>query len=595
MLRIPSAEALTISIIQLNPEGEDWYRSQHRILEWNSPPTGQQGILFLEGFSVCCMEFHLNAFSRLSWPTEERYLYKWRPDKLSELTSILEQNDYQMIVIPALVHGLKDNCEEVRNVTASLERLKQALKAAVTEKGATLVLFCCEKVDSIYKGMFGKSWQENQYVRTSCFQTAQAKANLPGAPPSINAKAIHLVNVPEEEQVYVTIPGRSTNNSLIPSIYEPLQMGMVSVAAGPAGTGRIVYLGDVNSEVESCKVVQSIAKNIFGGQSRRGPPASGQTASRSAAAGGRSAIGDIDSAPRGQRRGLRKTVENHVGAKMNPAFATQNHSLMSDGDDDEANQAFLTCLKKAQDYRRDGRQEVSKTMKRFAEFNRPDGKKRDLLSDDDDSDWFAEFAVEVGLWESKAAKPAATAHDPTSPSSDDSQTGYSASSATRPVAEQVQDSRWLQPTSDAAPTPRLSALDTSIIAIQASINATQALLDAAQASSLHGSAPFPADLPADCTARLPILSRLAREPPWKGKTLPVLAHKPAGQMMEATASKSCQQQAWELADPAGARLFDKISNLALPAGPLSQWSERELERAGSPRSSCALQLNWLPG
>ena len=85
-----------------------------------------------------------------------------------------------------------------------------------TPAGATLVPFCSENSDSIYRGLFGRSWQQSTYVRTSCFRTPAAAAALPtAAPRMVNAKSIHLSGVTEGEAWCVRVPhGRGSQPAL---------------------------------------------------------------------------------------------------------------------------------------------------------------------------------------------------------------------------------------------------------------------------------------------------------------------------------------------------------------------------------------------
>ena len=62
------------------------------------------------------------------------------------------------------------------------------------------MLFCSERVDWVYKGLFGKAWKQDHYIRTSCYRTAAARAVVPESPEYINAKAILLGSVPSSEQ-----------------------------------------------------------------------------------------------------------------------------------------------------------------------------------------------------------------------------------------------------------------------------------------------------------------------------------------------------------------------------------------------------------
>lgn len=52
---------------------------------------------------------------------------------------------FQLVVIVALVLGRR---------LPQHDRFAHSLKAAVHEKGATLVLFCFERMDAIYGGLF---------------------------------------------------------------------------------------------------------------------------------------------------------------------------------------------------------------------------------------------------------------------------------------------------------------------------------------------------------------------------------------------------------------------------------------------------------
>ena len=62
-----------------------------------------------------------------------------------------------------------------------------------------MVLFCCEAVEWVHNGMFGKTWEKEHYIRTSCYRAAAASCMVPEAPSSVNANAILLGKVPWEE------------------------------------------------------------------------------------------------------------------------------------------------------------------------------------------------------------------------------------------------------------------------------------------------------------------------------------------------------------------------------------------------------------
>jgi len=62
-----------------------------------------------------------------------------------------------------------------------------------------MVLFCSEMSGWVYTKMFDKPWKQADYVRTSCFRAPSASCVIPNAPSSINAKAVHVQDVPWEE------------------------------------------------------------------------------------------------------------------------------------------------------------------------------------------------------------------------------------------------------------------------------------------------------------------------------------------------------------------------------------------------------------
>lgn len=128
--------------------------------------------------------------------------------------------------------------------------------------GANLVLFCCEKVQEIYSGLFNRTWKEADYIRTTYYQTQAARRLLPDSVDWFNAKSTLLDIVPPHEKWY-SITDQSTNDNLIPQIHGDPRQGLTLVAAGISGKGRVVFLSDVNAEPETCSVLVSLAQAIF--------------------------------------------------------------------------------------------------------------------------------------------------------------------------------------------------------------------------------------------------------------------------------------------------------------------------------------------
>jgi hypothetical protein len=62
-----------------------------------------QGVLFLEGFSECCVEFHLDKLLKLPWPAMEKYVIKFDRKSPKLMAEVLEQNSFDLVVVCAFV------------------------------------------------------------------------------------------------------------------------------------------------------------------------------------------------------------------------------------------------------------------------------------------------------------------------------------------------------------------------------------------------------------------------------------------------------------------------------------------------------------
>lgn len=72
-----------------------------------------QGTLFIAGLSDCGSEFHLGTLLSVSDPEDQesgrpsskRYLFVCKPQKADKLAKLLNDNNFELVVIVNLVHG----------------------------------------------------------------------------------------------------------------------------------------------------------------------------------------------------------------------------------------------------------------------------------------------------------------------------------------------------------------------------------------------------------------------------------------------------------------------------------------------------------
>lgn len=65
-----------------------------------------QGALFVEGFTDCGVEFHLQHLFKEHWPAGcAKHLATWDRDRPERLTQVLDANGFQLIVLAAKTGG----------------------------------------------------------------------------------------------------------------------------------------------------------------------------------------------------------------------------------------------------------------------------------------------------------------------------------------------------------------------------------------------------------------------------------------------------------------------------------------------------------
>lgn len=125
-----------------------------------------------------------------------------------------------------------------------------------------------EVVKALHKA-FGKSWtMEGDYYRRtshdlndSCFMFSSSVGGLAQQlPEKYNVKACMLTDVPLEERVYFAGPD-SVTHSLVPMMAGlPVEPEQCAVAASRCGSGGLIFIGDVNAEAETMRIVAKLAK-----------------------------------------------------------------------------------------------------------------------------------------------------------------------------------------------------------------------------------------------------------------------------------------------------------------------------------------------
>mmetsp|Transcript_3939 Transcript_3939/g.5448 ORF Transcript_3939/g.5448 Transcript_3939/m.5448 type:complete len:196 (-) Transcript_3939:190-777(-) len=120
------------------------------------------------------------------------------------------------------------------------------------------------RVMPVCRNWFGRSWEMKGdfYRRTvhnlqpSC--TYLTPDTLKTLPPTVNAKACMISNVPIEEKVYSPESGAVVHSFVrLPGFAgEQIDGGLNLVAMSPFGKGRFAFIGDVNAEQSSMAVIR---------------------------------------------------------------------------------------------------------------------------------------------------------------------------------------------------------------------------------------------------------------------------------------------------------------------------------------------------
>ena len=114
--------------------------------------------------------------------------------------------------------------------------------------------------DNFFQEHFGLPWEHGNYHRStfrfnpSCtLPSAIMKNSFPSA---YSMKVLHVKNARSEEKIFVPVSGAVTQSYVIPS--EPVDQTQAAVVGAKVGNGFLIYVGDVNGEQGSDKVILNL-------------------------------------------------------------------------------------------------------------------------------------------------------------------------------------------------------------------------------------------------------------------------------------------------------------------------------------------------
>jgi hypothetical protein len=145
--------------------------------------------------------------------------------------------------------------------SAVLEKIKEyAMNGGIVVFGLHMPNFSkMDLFDNLFKS-FGFDWKHGDYHRTT-FQFNPSCTIPPGVtsnsmPATYSMKALHVKDARPEEKIYIPVDGAKTQSHALPAAY--VDQAQAAAVAAKVGAGYVAYLGDVNSEEESNKVILAL-------------------------------------------------------------------------------------------------------------------------------------------------------------------------------------------------------------------------------------------------------------------------------------------------------------------------------------------------
>ncbi|PBK87964.1 hypothetical protein ARMGADRAFT_1120790 [Armillaria gallica] len=147
-----------------------------------------------------------------------------------------------------------------------------------TREGGTTVC-CCNFSGAIqnarvktFFATWGLPWDLGSYFRTTVHLNQAATGMvLEGLPESYSLKSMTLLNVARRHRIYAPSPTSRVESNVFEPNEIPIDVNECHCAYGPVGRGWLSYVGDVNNEDGSTRVIMAMTRCLPGARVVRVP------------------------------------------------------------------------------------------------------------------------------------------------------------------------------------------------------------------------------------------------------------------------------------------------------------------------------------
>ncbi|PBK64732.1 hypothetical protein ARMSODRAFT_868816, partial [Armillaria solidipes] len=162
---------------------------------------------------------------------------------------------------PTVVIAIDAGISEPEN-SVVLQRLLQ-----YTREGGTTIC-CCNFSGAIHNARvktffatWGLPWDLGSYFRTTVHLNQAATGMvLEGRPESYSLKSMTLLNVARRHRIYAPSPTSRVESNVFGPNEIPIDVNECPCAYGPVGRGWLGYVGDVNNEDGSTRVIMAMTR-----------------------------------------------------------------------------------------------------------------------------------------------------------------------------------------------------------------------------------------------------------------------------------------------------------------------------------------------
>lgn len=215
--------------------------------------THGSGTCLGSGLLIAANEMVFQYGKLSTWEFGSTVLQAEEPKLAEKLKDALLSNTYNTIIID----------DEVI-ISGPLRRTVGKELRRFFDHGGTVVIYAWmgfSNLTDVLRKLFGTSWTGASYYRTTFSRTAAATALFPGVDVNTFSAKCNMIEVPASESMWAsTVSSKAQSLSMVLSgqSAEP-NLTAVAVHKGRGG-GQLVYFGDVNWEVETCKLLKFICQ-----------------------------------------------------------------------------------------------------------------------------------------------------------------------------------------------------------------------------------------------------------------------------------------------------------------------------------------------